>query len=56
MKFLILLALLAAVAYALPVEEVDQEVSEPLLYVADLEADNFDYENDDITRQKRQFG
>ena len=58
MKFLILLALFAAVANALPVENFsqDQELEEPLLFVADLEANNLDYENIDGARQKRQFG
>ena len=47
MKLLIILALFAAVAYALPVEDFrqNQEVAEQL-----------DYENIDVVRQKRQFG
>ncbi|KAL7040274.1 hypothetical protein ACKWTF_000337 [Chironomus riparius] len=57
MKFLIIFALFAAVAYALPIESYgqDQEVADPLLFVADLEANNSDYESVDDVRQKRQF-
>ncbi|XP_070505524.1 RNA-binding protein squid-like [Chironomus tepperi] len=57
MKFLIILAFCAAVAYTLPVEDVgqDQEVSEPLLAVVELEGENSDYESVDSARPKRQY-
>ena len=56
MKFLIVLALFAVIACALPVEEVGQnvEAEESPLTIADLEIDSA--ENSDAERVKRQFG
>ncbi|CAG9797306.1 unnamed protein product [Chironomus riparius] len=57
MKFLIILALFTAIVLTHPVEEFsqDQEMAEPLLFVADLDFNNLDYENVESGRQKRQF-
>jgi hypothetical protein len=58
MKFLIVLALFAAIAYALPVEEIGQnlEAEAAPLSIADLEVDSADYDNSDLSRAKRHHG
>ena len=58
MKLLIFLALFAAIAYALPVEEIgqNQEIEESPLNIVDFEADSSAYENSDVAREKRQYG
>ena len=57
MKFLIVLALFAAIAYALPVEEIgqNQEIVEEPVALVDLEAESSDDDESDA-RPKRQFG
>ena len=58
MKLFVVLALFVAIAYAVPIEEVDQkpEAESPLTIVT-LEADdNSNTQNSDVVRQKRQFG
>ena len=58
MKFLIVLALFAAIACALPVEEIgqNQEIEESPLNIVNFEVDSADYDNSESLRQKRQFG
>lgn len=58
MKLLIVLALIVAVAFALPVEEVgeNQEVDGAPLNVADLETEGAVYDNSDVLRLKRHHG
>lgn len=58
MKFLIVLALFVAIACALPVDQVGQnlEAEESPLTIADLEVDSADYDNSDLTRAKRHRG
>jgi len=58
MKFLIVLALFVAIACALPVEEIGQnlETEESPLSIADLEVDSADYDNSDLARSKRHRG
>ena len=58
MKFLIVLALFAAIAYALPVEEIgqNQEIVEEPVPIVDLEAVSSDDDESDVARPKRQFG
>ena len=58
MKLFVVLALFVAISYAVPVEEVDQkqEAESPLTIVA-VEADeSSNNQNNDLVRQKRQFG
>lgn len=58
MKLLIVLALFAAIAYALPVEEIgqNQEIEEAPVALVDVEAETTDEEESDVARPKRQFG
>ncbi|KAL7015798.1 hypothetical protein ACKWTF_016684 [Chironomus riparius] len=58
MKFLIILALFAAIVCALPVEEVgqNQEIEENPLSIVNLEGDSADYDNSEVLRQKRHRG
>jgi hypothetical protein len=58
MKLFVVLALFAAIACAIPVEEVDQkqEAESPLTIVAVETDDSSNTQNNDLVRQKRQFG
>ena len=58
MKLFLVLALFVAIAYAIPVEEVDQKSeAESPLTIVDLEADeSFNIQNSDVVRQKRHHG
>ena len=58
MKFLIVLAFLVAIAYALSAEEIGQnkEVEKSSLTISDLEVKSADDKNINVQRLKRQPG
>jgi hypothetical protein len=56
MKLMVVFAFCAAVACALPVEEVNQDEAEPILAIVDMEVDSLNSDDGDLARSKRQWG